>query len=333
MPGLFDPLDFSGITLRNRIVMSPMCQYQAEGDGRPTSWHHTHYVSRAVGGVGLVLSEMTDVEPRGRITQGCLGLWNEEQAEQFSSIAEACHREGARFGIQIAHAGRKSTLTDDMVAPSAVPFSADRPIPRALVHAEIKEIVQAFVRSAKLAASSGVDAVELHAAHGYLLHQFLSPISNRREDEYGDLLKFPLEVVREIRHAVPDLPLIIRVSAIEYQDGGYGFEHCLQFMKGCIELGVSGFDVSTGGNGPFRPEGYPGVHLRYASAVRQKFNIPTIVVGSMHHPALAEYAVREELVDLVAVGRGLLRSPYWPYEAARELGGGFKLGGEYSKGV
>ena len=214
MPGLFDPMDLSGITLRNRIVMSPMCQYQAKGDGRPTSWHHTHYVSRAVGGVGLVLSEMTDVEPRGRITQGCLGLWNEEQAEQFGSIAEACHREGARFGIQIAHAGRKSTLTDDMVAPSAVPFSADRPIPRALDHAEIKEIVQAFVRTAELAASSGVDVIELHAAHGYLLHQFLSPISNQREDGYGDLLQFPLEVVREIRHAVPELPLIISMRRV-----------------------------------------------------------------------------------------------------------------------
>jgi NADPH2 dehydrogenase len=334
MPGLFDPLAIGCLNLPNRIGMSPMCQYRAEGDGVPTDWHRTHYRSRALGGVGLILTEMTDVEPRGRITEGCLGLWNEAQVDGFARIADDVHAEGAKFGIQIAHAGRKSTLQGEIVAPSAIPFARDRPTPRELNREEIQGIAEAFADAAHRAARAGADLVELHGAHGYLLHQFLSPTSNRRDDEYGEPLRFPLEVVRAVRSRLPaHVPLMLRISMREYQPGGYGPEDLLPLLPALVEAGVGAFDVSTGGNGPERPEAYPGYHLRYAAQAREALAVPVASVGQLHHPALAEYAVREELADLVLVGRGLLRMPYWAHEAARALGVGHELSGEYAKGL
>lgn len=334
MAGLFDPLEIGTLKLRNRIGMSPMCQYRAHGDGVPTDWHRTHYRSRALGGVGLVLSEMTDVEARGRITEGCLGLWNDAQADAFARVAEDVQAEGAKFGIQIAHAGRKSTLAGEAVAPSAVPFAADRQAPRPLAASEITEIIDAFRLSAALAARAGVDVVELHGAHGYLLHQFMSPISNRREDEYADPLRFPLEVVRAVKGVLPSgVPLLFRVSLREYQPGGYDSDYMLGLLPALVQAGVDGFDVSTGGNGPQRPDAYPGYQLRHAKQVRCRFGKPVAAVGQLQSPALADYAVREGLTDLALIGRGLLRTPYWAHEAARELGVEHQLAGEYAKGI
>ncbi len=333
MAGLFDPMKIGNVTIRNRIGMSPMCQYRAEGDGVPHDWHRTHYRSRALGGTGLILTEMTDVEPRGRINEGCLGLWNRAQSDAFRRVADEVHAEGAAFGIQIAHAGRKSTL-DDPVAPSAVPFAEGRATPRALTVDEIQGLVEAFARSAELAVDAGVDVIELHGAHGYLIHQFLSPISNLRDDEYADPARFAIDVVRAVKARIPSqLPLMLRISMQEYQPGGYGPTHLLPILPKLVEAGVDLFDVSTGGNGPARPEAYPGYHLRHATTVRDTSEVPVATVGQMNSPALADFAVRESMTDLVLIGKALLRTPYWAHEAALALGRDHELPGEYAKGV
>jgi len=334
MPALFDPIDLAGVTLRNRVVMSPMCQYRAAGDGVATAWHEMHYRSRASGGVGLILTEMTDIEPRGRITEGCLGLWNGQQAAAFARLADAVHAEGARFGVQIAHAGRKSMLEGEIVAPSAVPFSPEHRTPRALERPEILELISLFGESAALAVSAGADVIELHAAHGYLIHQFMSPMSNRRDDEYGDPARFAVDALMAVKARVPaEVPVIVRLSAVEYGEGAYGLELALDVARKLTAAGADAFDVSTGGNGPVRPPAYPGYQLRYATAIKEATDVPVMAVGSLHYPALAEYAVREGLTDMVAIGKALLRNPHWAYEASRELGQELELPGEYAKGA
>ena len=334
MAALFEPFMQPGRTLTNRIGMSPMCQYRAEGDGVPTAWHETHYRSRAVGGTALVLTEMTDVTPEGRITNGCLGLWNDAQEAAFARIANAVHAEGSAFGVQIAHAGRKSMLEGEIVAPSAIPFANDRKVPSALATDDVSRIVEAFAASARRAVNAGVDVVEVHGAHGYLLHQFLSPISNQRDDVYGDPARFALDVVEAVRAELPPtVALWFRMSAKEYQPGGYDETMLDALLPRLVDAGVHVFDVSTGGNGPMRPEVYPGYQLRYARRVRELTGVPVASVGAMNHPALAEFAVREGWCDVVLIGKAMLRTPYWAHEAARALGVEHVMAGEYDKGV
>ena len=334
MPGLFDPFELRDLTLRNRIGMSPMCQYKAQGDGVPTDWHRTHYRSRALGGTGLVIAEMTNVEARGRITEGCLGLWNEAQRDAFARIADDVHAEGAAFAIQIAHAGRKSTVPGTPLAPSAVPFAPDRVVPRAATVDEIHALVEAFATSTRLAVQAGVDAIELHGAHGYLLHQFFSGLSNHRDDAYADPVAFPLQVVHAVRAEMPSgMPLLLRISLREHQPGGYGRERWLEHLPAIVAAGVDLLDVSTGGNGPHRPPTFPGYQLGDATVVREATGLPVAAVGMLHDPALAEYAVRAERTDLVLVGRGMLSKPYWAHDAARTLGVEHRLPGEYAQGV
>ena len=287
MSGLFDPINLGDVMLRNRIAMSPMCQYQAHGDGVPTTWHTVHYVSRAIGGLGLVMTEMTDVAPIGRITEGCLGLWNTDQRDAFARIAESCRTYGAAVGVQLAHAGRKSNLKEDIVAPSAIPFGPDNPVPRALEIAEIEGIVEAFGRSAELAVAAGFDVIELHGAHGYLIHQFMSPSSNHREDRYRDHARFALDVIQEVRRHVPKgTPLVFRVSATETNEDGYGLEDVLGMVDRFVEAGIDAFDVTTSGNGPVRPEVYPGYQVRHAETFRCRYGLPVIAVGRLESPHL-----------------------------------------------
>ncbi len=335
MTNLFSPYSFKGIEIKNRIMLSPMCQYQvSKKDGTPNEWHHVHYVSRAIGGVGLICFEMTNVEPKGRITEGCLGLWDNEQVLAYKKIIEQCHLYGAKVAIQIAHAGRKSTIENgDIVGPSAIPFSEQSPVPRELTKEEIKNIVQNFGESTRLAVKAGVDVIELHGAHGYLLHQFLSPASNKREDEYGQFERFPLEVIKEVKKNMPDnMPLILRISAVEYRDTGYDFDHINQYIPLFIEAGVDGFDVSTGGDSPNRPEMFPGYQVKYAEQIKRQYSIPVISVGALEDPEVAAKVIDEGRADMVAIGRGLLRHPYWPKEAAEKLGKKFDLPGVYNLG-
>ena len=319
------PFTIKNLSLKNRIVMPPMCQYQAT-DGLPNDWHYVHYVSRAVGGVGLIIVEMTNVAPNGRISPYCLGLWNDEQRDQFKRIVDAVHAQNGKIAIQIAHAGRKALGSDDVVSCSAVRYDGaneahkqwEYQMPRELSKDEIIDIIEKFKQSTKRAVEAGFDAIEIHGAHGYLIHQFSSPKTNLRTDEYGqDKLLFGEQVIKAAKSVMPkDMPLIIRFSAQEYGKNGYGVDYGCQIAKRFSEAGADVLDVSGGGDGQLDPANTPDFHAGYqvylAHAVRQTTNLPIICVGMLEDPYLADYVLSTGDADLVAIGRGLLRDPYWP---------------------
>ncbi|MCM3217812.1 NADH:flavin oxidoreductase/NADH oxidase [Niallia taxi] len=326
MDHLFSPYSYKSLELKNRVVMPPMCQYSVtKKDGIATDWHYVHYVSRAIGGASLIIIEMTDVEPDGRITDNDLGLWSDEQIAPLARIVDACHQHGAKVGIQIAHAGRKAEDAEVPVAPSAIPFDENSKTPRALSTEEVNTMVEKFRAAVERAVKAGVDTIELHGAHGYLIHQFQSKLTNKREDEYGqDRTKFGVEVIKAAKSVMPeDMPLILRISAKEYVEGGYEVEESIEFSKAYVDAGVDIFHISAGGEGPIAAAGRPGTHNAYqvpfARAYKQAFNIPVIAVGRLDDAALANSVVGNEDADLVAVGRGMLRNPYWALEAAAQL--------------
>ncbi len=326
MNDLYTPFKLKGLELKNRIVMPPMCQYSVEQkDGIATDWHYLHYVSRAVGGAGFIIIEMTDVEPDGRISDYDLGLWSDEQIPALKRIVDACHQYGAKVGIQIAHAGRKAEDAAVPVSASAVPFDEKSKQPRALETEEVKDLVQKFRAAAARAVKAGFDAIQIHGAHGYLIHQFHSPLTNKRADEYGrERTRFGREIIEAVKAEMPEeMPLIMRISAKEYVDGGYGLEESLAFSKVYREAGVDAFDVSSGGEGPVGSGGRPGTHAAYqvplARAIKETLDIPVIAVGRLDDPFVANAVVGNGDADLVAVGRGMLRNPYWALEAAAQL--------------
>ncbi|MGI6705236.1 MAG: NADH:flavin oxidoreductase/NADH oxidase [Clostridia bacterium] len=323
---LFTPYKLKGLELKNRIVMPPMCQFSVTAkDGRTTDWHYVHYLSRAVGGSGFIIIEMTDVEPDGRITDYDLGLWSDDQIPPLARIVEGCHQHGAKVGIQIAHAGRKATDAAVPVAPSPIPFDEESKIPRALSTDEVKQMVEKFRLAVRRAVKTGVDAIELHGAHGYLIHQFQSPITNRRTDEYGkDLTKFGREVIQAAKSEIPaEMPLILRISAIEYVEGGYGIQESIEFSGEYLKAGVDILHVSSGGEGPIPSGGRPGTHaayqVPYARQIKEALGVPVIAVGKLDEPILANAVIVNGDADLVAIGRGMLRNPYWALEAAVQL--------------
>lgn len=326
MQDLFSSYTIKGLELNNRVVMPPMCQYSVKNkDGIATDWHYMHYVSRAVGGVGLIIIEMTDVEPDGRISDYDLGLWSDEQIPALKRIVDACHRYGAKVGIQIAHAGRKAEDATVPVTPSAIAFDENSKEPRALTTDEVKGMVEKFRAAAARAVKAGVDTIELHGAHGYLIHQFHSPLTNRREDEYGqDLTRFGREIIQATKSEMPDdMPLLMRISAKEYVEGGYDIEESISFAKEYQQAGVDMFHISSGGEGQIAAFGRPGTHAGYqvplARAIKQALDIPVIAVGRLDDPILANAVIGNADADLAAVGRGLLRNPYWTLEAASRL--------------
>ena len=332
MPHLFSPLTLRGLTLRNRIVMSPMCMYSAGGDGRATDWHLGHYVARAAGGAGLLITEATAVEPRGRISANDLGLWDDAQIESLARLVRLVRAEGAAIGVQLAHAGRKAWSADrghgpeQPVAPSALPFAAEWNTPAELTPAEMDKIVAAWRSAAQRADAAGFDAIEIHAAHGYLNHQFLSPLSNRRGDEYGgplqNRMRFPLRVVEAVRDAWPqDKPLLVRISATDWADGGLTPDDQVLVARELKARGVDLIDCSSGGSVPTPPpDPGPGYQVPFAAQIRCEADIPTAAVGLITTPELADEIVRNGRADLVALGRELLRHPHWPLDAARLLG-------------
>jgi len=331
MPNLFSSLSLRGVTLRNRIVMSPMAMYSAGADGLATDWHLAHYVARAVGGVGMIVCEVTAVEPRGRLTVGDLGLWDDRQVEPLARIVRLCRAQGAVMAVQLGHAGRKAfgehqgAGPQPIVAPSAVPFDAGWVTPQALSAAEIDTIVEAFRAAAKRADAAGFDAVEIHAAHGYLLHQFLSPLTNGRDDEYGGGLenraRLLLRVVDAVRSALPpEKLLLVRVSATDWAPAGLTVDDTVQVARWLKERGADVVDCSSGGAVPTVPAHIgPGYQVPFAERVRREAGIPTVAVGLIRTPEQAEEIVFNERADLVALGRELLRHPYWPLHAARRL--------------
>jgi len=321
------PFALKDLKLKNRIVMAPMCQYSVDAkDGIPNEWHYVHYVSRAIGGTGLILMEMTDVDPDGRITDQDLGLWSDEHIPAFKRIISEVHKYGSKIGIQIAHAGRKAEDAEQPVGPSAIPAGTTYRTPKPLSVDEIKKIVNQFKDAARRAVEAGVDTIEIHGAHGYLVHQFQSPGMNVREDEYGqDLAKFGIEVIQAMKSVMPaEMPLIMRISAIEYMDNGYGLDHSIDMSRRYKEAGVDVFHVSSGGEGPTgvrRPGNYPGYQVPFARAIKDALQVPVIAVGMLEDPKLAEATIANEDADLVAVARGMLRDPYWATHAIQAVKG------------
>ena len=322
---LFTPYTLKNLQLRNHIVMPPMCMYSAGTDGMPTDFHFTHYTSRAVGGVGLIIMEATAVIPCGRISDHCLGLWNDRQAEALAPIVAACRKQGAAMAIQLNHAGRKCEADEPVIyAPSAIPFDEKSPMPREMTRADIQDTVQAFRAAAARAASAGFDIVEIHAAHGYLLSEFLSPLTNTRTDEYGGstenrtrLLKEVLEAVHEVWPA--ERPVLLRVSAEDYEPDGMHPEEMARILE-IVKPYVDMVDISTGGVVPTPPSAlYPGYQLKAAEYIRQQVGLPTIAVGLLTDPHHVEEILCSGRADLTALGRALLRDPYWVLHAAREL--------------
>ncbi|WP_373228558.1 NADH:flavin oxidoreductase/NADH oxidase [Cohnella sp.] len=303
--------------------MAPMCQYSVTAkDGKPNDWHYVHYLSRAIGGTGLIIMEMTDVDPDGRITDFDLGLWSDEHIPAFSRIIEGVHANGAKIGIQIAHAGRKAEDAVEPVAPSAIKFPGSKyKTPRALLTNEVIDIIQLFGDATRRAVQAGVDMIELHGAHGYLIHQFQSSLTNQRQDAYGqDLAKFGEEVIKAVKKEMPaNMPLVFRISAVEYSDGGYDIEHAIKLCKAYQSAGVDAFHVSSGGEGlagERKPGNYPGYQVPFAREIRESLRVPVIAVGMLEEPTLAESVIGNEDADLVAIARGMLRDPYWATNAA-----------------
>ena len=338
---LFSPLSLRNVALPNRIVVSPMCQYSSE-DGFATDWHLVHLGSRAVGGAGLVIVEATAVSPEGRITPSDLGIWKDEHIEKLSRITDFVHSQGAYAGIQLAHAGRKASMSrpwdeerlvppeeggwTNVVAPSAIAFAPHYATPHELDQEGIAAIVASFASATHRAISAGFDLVEIHSAHGYLLHEFLSPLSNRRKDEYGGSFenrsRLLLEVTEAVRGKWPDtLPLFVRISATDWAEGGWDIAESLKLVELLKERGVDAIDVSSGGLIPQAriPIG-PGFQTPFAERIRREGWMQTAAVGMITDPAQADHIIRTGQADLVLLARELLRDPYWPLHAAARLG-------------
>ena len=331
---LHTPIQLKNMTLKNRVVMPPMCQYVVnDRDGKATDWHFTHYVSRAIGQTALIIVEATAVQPDGRITDYDLGLWSDEQIQPLKRIVDAVHAQGAKIAIQLGHAGRKAEDANPAMAPSAIPITyvpskggPERTThPQALSLEQIHDVIAAFASAAKRAVQAGFDSIEVHAAHGYLIHEFHSVLLNHREDAYGkDRSLFGCEVIRAVKAVVPaDMPILCRLSAIEYMDGGYDLKHSLAIAKKYHEAGADVFDISAGGEGmpgKNKPGNYPGYMLPLAQAFKLHFvDVPIISVGLLENPDIADYAVSSGLSDMVAVGRGMLNDPYWTLHALLQL--------------
>lgn len=337
MANLFSPLRIKSVTLRNRIVVSPMCQYSSV-DGFATDWHLVHLGSRAVGGAGLIISEATAVSPEGRISPDDLGIWKDEHIEKLAQITAFIKSEGAVAGIQLAHAGRKASTYApwkgsgqvpegawQTVAPSPVGFSAKDALPLELDQAGIDKVVDDFGTAAARSLKAGFEVLEIHAAHGYLVHQFLSPLSNIRTDEYGgsfeNRIRLLLEIVEKVRSEWPEeLPIFVRISATDWAEGGWNEEESVQLTKILKEKGVDVIDVSTGGliPGVKIPLG-PAYQLPFAKKIKEETGILTGTVGLITGVEQANSILEREEADLILMARELLRNPYLPLNAAAEL--------------
>ena len=324
MPGLFDPWSIGQLELQNRIIVSPMCQYMALETGETTEWHVVHYGSMAMGGPSLVMVEATGVEARGRISVNDVGLYDDAHMDGLRRIVKFVHQQGVKIGVQLAHAGRKGDVPTPILAPSAIRFSDHYQTPQEMSREHREEVLTAFRAAAQRAVACGFDIIEIHMAHGYLLHQFLSPLSNQREDEFGgsphNRIRFPLQVIDAVKEATADrVPVGIRVSATDYVAGGYNEEDMAQFCKVFVDHGIDVIDVSSGGNAPAAPAAYPGYQVPFASLIKRAVSVPVIAVGMLDDPLLAEHVVRSGEADAVAIARGFLRDKHWGHSAARTL--------------
>lgn len=341
MAKLFEPLKVRELEIRNRIFIPAMCQYSCENqDGVVNEWHLVHLGARATGGAGMIIAEASGVTPEGRISPWCPGIWNYEQVAAWARVNEYIHSQGAKSAIQLAHAGRKGSTYREWSGKGSVPiekggwqtisstseaFDGYEP-PRELTTQEVHELVHDFASAAKNAVLAGFDAVEVHAAHGYLIHQFLSPITNKRTDEFGGSLenraRIVLEIVKAIRAEVGELlPIFVRFSATDYREDGWDVEQTIQVAKWCADLGADLFDISSSGliTGVNIPSG-PGYQVPLAEKVADQVSQPVGAVGQITSAQQAEDILQNDNVDIVLIGRASLRDPYWALRAAHELG-------------
>jgi 2,4-dienoyl-CoA reductase-like NADH-dependent reductase (Old Yellow Enzyme family) len=339
-PHLFRPLQFRSVTVRNRIMLSPMCQYSAV-DGMPNEWHFVHLGARAVGGAGIVFVEATHIEPPGRITPRCLGLWNDAQRDALARIAAFVASQGAVPAIQLGHAGRKASVTPPwegtkplapdeggwpVIGPSALAYAANYPSPVVMDRAMMDRVVTAYGACARRARQAGFRILEIHGAHGYLIHQFLSPLSNRRDDRYGGApehrARHLMEVLDAVRGEWPsDLPLFLRLSLTDWVDGGWTVDDAIALgmkikQRGDVDL----IDCSSGGNDPRQAIPiHPGYQVPLSEKLRTAVGVPTAAVGLIHSADMAEEIVANNRADLIVLGRTLLDDPHWPLHAANAL--------------
>src|SRR3954471_4601421 len=340
MSSLFEPLTIRDVTFANRVFVSPMCQYSSE-DGYANEWHLVHLGSRAVGGAGLVFTEATAVLPEGRISPQDLGIWDDSHLRMLGQIVKFIHEQGSIAGTQLAHAGRKASTRrpweptgtvppaeggwENVVAPSAVAFAENYPAPHSLTIDGIKQVVEAFAAAARRACDAGFRVIEIHAAHGYLIHEFLSPLSNQRDDDYGGSFENRTRVLREIVHAVRGAwprgaPVFVRISATDWVEGGWDLEQSIALARELKQLEVDLIDCSSGGSVPQAkiPVG-AGYQTPFAQRIRDEAEILTGAVGMITSPAQAEHIINTGQADAILIAREFLREPYWPLRAAQEL--------------
>ncbi len=340
---LFEPIEMGSIRIRNRIIMAPMCMYSAE-DGIVGVFHMAHLGARAIGCVGLIIVEATGVSPEGRISPYDAGIWNEKQVNAFNPIVEFCKSCGSVMGIQLAHAGRKASVNApwlregqgplkredgawQVLGPSPIPFDDDYPIPKQMDDSDIKKVVKDFANGAKNANKAGFDVIEIHAAHGYLINEFLSPISNKRTDKYGGTLENRARLLLEVIDAIKggswpeNKPIIVRMSTVDWVNGGFDIESAVILARMLKESGISLIDCSSGGIVPDTSMNvYRGYQLGFAKEIKDKAGIAVSGVGLITEPEFADFILNSGMADMVEMGRELLRNPYWPLYAARKLG-------------
>jgi len=339
MSQLFSPFRLRSVEFKNRVFVSPMCQYSSD-NGMPTEWHLVHLGSRAVGGAALVMVEATAVSPEGRISPWDSGIWSQAHAQALKRITAFIKAQSAVPGIQLAHAGRKAS-TDvpwrggapldlgrggwQPLAPSPIPFDQNSPMPREMSATDIGDVVAQFERAARYALEAGFEVLEIHMAHGYLLHEFLSPLANRRSDRFGGSLegrsRFPLEVAETVRQAWPGhLPLFVRISSTDWVEGGWDLAQSIELSRWLKEIGIDLIDCSSAGMVPHAriPAG-PGFQVSFAAAIRREADMPTAAVGFITNPVQAEQIVALRQADAVLLAREMLRNPYWPLHAAKAL--------------
>ena len=324
---LLSPVEMAGLSLKNRVVMPPMCMYEVKNeDGLPTAFHHVHYGARAIGGVGLIIQEATAVEPDGRLSNRDLGIWSDRQGRALADLVMELKAFGSKVGIQLSHGGRKAADALQPIGPSAVGYSKEYQVPKEMTLDDIQRVQSAFVSAARRAQEAGYDMIEIHGAHGYLVNEFLEPLTNLRSDEYGGTLENRFRFLKEIIEGVKTVfcgPIWVRLSATAYDETGTQntLQDYQQIAKWLEELGVACLDISTGGLMDVKPNIpiYGGYQATFSAQIKQAVSIPVTTVGLLHNPELGEYLLQTGQADLIQVGRGLIRNVNWLADAAETL--------------
>lgn len=337
MNHLFSEFRLKNLSLKNRIVMPPMCMYCAPEDGRATKWHVVHYATRAVGGAGLIIVEATGISPEGRLTSNDLGIWDDDHIEGLSEIVRAVHECGSKIGIQLNHGGRKGKAADVTIeAPSPIPYEEGDAVPEEMTGEDIAETVAEFRNAAVRAEKAGFDLIQIHAAHGYLLNEFLSPLTNRRTDEYGGSPENRVRMLGEVLDAVgtvwpEEKPIEVRITAEDYQDGGNHAEDLGEMLNLVKMKGIDSVNVSTGGLVPVVPKTYPGYQVPGAKIIKNLTGLPVTAGGLLYEPHEINRIIENDEADMVYLGRELLRNPYWPLHAAKALNHGIEWPKQYER--